>query len=531
MNEKEKLAREAALMTIKRVKSFEELNAKNLEEAQQKFVEATRRRWEKNFATHQTFRGGEYVNYPDFDAKIAFGLFRLAGFKINEREDVVYVMPGQTAENKINLDTGNKLGLKVEKNWENLTDTFDHHTQEAPLDTCTAKIVYQTLIELGLLEKNEALDRLIEFTSQIDNKNYSHQKEDFLQSDRTILGLHPYLNFKQLYEYFRSSRKPTELLSEEELQNLGLLSQGSKKRNRSLERQEQIEEAMKMIKERVSNGFEIETPLGKFFIEYISEEMSRKEKKGIPLRVDAVLAEGYRGLILYNQETESFFINFDPNSSTRLFLGLEGSKNVRGKMTIKPSIEKTPLRVSLREIIKKLGGDPEKTKGKLKEALEKNDLWINIFSVEPKLYKGRAGRPDHWGIESPLSEKYRKHAIFPPDFKPEKGFLYRVRIVKDTQPSEKNKGAYLLKVVGKEKIGKKEEKEEKETKTYIVKVQYQKGWVTDDIGQQEGKPGKIGLFPKDSVLDTRCRYKVKIVEEKQNCYILEIIEEIKLENK
>lgn len=515
MNEKEKLSREAALITIKRIESFDELWAKNQKEGHQKFVKATRRIWEKNFATHKVLRNGEYINFPDFDAKITFGLFRLAGFKFDERKDVVYVMPGEEAKDRINLDTGNKSGLKVAKDWKNLTDTFDHHTEAAPLDTSTAKIVYQTLTELGLLEKNEALDRLVEFTTQMDNKNYPDQEKYFFQSWRTVLGLHHYISFKKLYEYFKSGRKPHEFLSEEEIKELGISPSVSQ------ERKKLIEQSIKMVEKLARKGYEIETSYGKFFIDYTSEETNEASKK-IPLRTDAILAKGYQGTVLYNQKTESFFINLNSQTPEKFDFDLIGAINLRGKMLIKPVSDKNPLQVSLREIIEKLGGDPEEAKGKLKEALEKNDLWINIFEIKPREFKTRKkGEKDHFGVYY-LNDEYRKHGIIvePPSFTQENGKIYQVRIIKDTNPKEERKGAYLFKIIG-------EKKEEKET--YIVTVELSPKstrWITRDLG-------KIGLFPEGVALDARSRYEVEIVRDTnptdptKGAYILKIVREVK----
>lgn len=58
------------------------------------------------------------------------------------------------------MDTGDKFGIVYKE--PTYTAFFDHHAKGTKEVTSTAKIVYKTMVDLGMIEKSEAIDRLFE---------------------------------------------------------------------------------------------------------------------------------------------------------------------------------------------------------------------------------------------------------------------------------------------------------------------------------------------------------------------------------
>jgi|GEM_PF-5775115 len=471
-NPKDKLARLLAFMILKRVFSgesnghpelehltTEDLNAPTAEEGHQKFLKVAREVLSQSLATHGKQREGKTQKIADLDARISFGLLRLAGCKFDEHKDVVYVESGQMVEGRIQVDTGNVLGTQISEDWHDLTDVLaDHHLPDAPLDSSSAKIVYENLVIMGLLERTEALDRLVEFVSQADNKKFDDifYTEEWQRniSWRSIAGVGQNMDFKKLHQYFERYQSPYQAFPKDPqneipvdpifLREFGLVQgRGQESINLCQKRKNNINQGLDMVRELRSKGFEIKTRYGKFFVDYISEGMSEQRRKGVPLRADAVLANGYQGLIIYNQETESYFINLDPRIEARLNLSnLDDGVAVRGKMFIRNFADKTPLKHSLADIFSCLGGNPVLAKGELGQAIKENEEWIKLIDVDGEIfekYQGGQGQPAYWGLPS-RQEKGRKHGrvVLPENFQPEKGRKYQVRII-----GEKNDVAFL----------------------------------------------------------------------------------------
>ncbi len=257
MTEQFKNSRNAVDITVGKVGSFAELDAPTEKLADEKFAEKTRELWKK-FAVSGVLQfdkeEGKQILCPftDFDGNMAIAILNLAGINTS---DIEFIRPGQHKEGAINLDTGDKFG--VEHDSQTQTSFFDHHAKGQNQATSTAEIVYQTMIDLGLLEKSEALDRLTDFVTKIDNRLYP--AEDFLKSGRTLLGLQRGAKFENLVKYFEDYDTPRKELSTDELAKYGL-------KEASVKQQIIVDEAIATLDRMIEEGKVIKTAYGDILI-------------------------------------------------------------------------------------------------------------------------------------------------------------------------------------------------------------------------------------------------------------------------
>jgi len=329
--------REATRITLDKVSSWEELNAATLEKGNEKFSQKTRELW-KDFAVHGVLVfdkvKGERVLKPftDLDGNSALGILNMAGI---DTSNLQYVRPGEFVEGAINIDTGDKYGVVYDE--ETYTAYFDHHEKGSPV-TSAAEVVYIAMIELGMVEKSKELDRVIDFVTKIDNRQFP--PEEFLRSARTILGLQRGLTFEQLVKYFQDHQSPIEELTPEEFEKYGL--------REAAERQQQVvDDAMKKLTEMEDAGKVVETAYGSVVVNENGE-----------LRVGASAAYVRHDGIINITPGRSFAVTFKEKEidedKLREKLGdkFQG-KIIRGKMWIYNG--KEPLGLTTQEIIDALG--------------------------------------------------------------------------------------------------------------------------------------------------------------------------------
>lgn len=221
-------SRGLARYTLHRIKNYDELAADTEQEGDERFKQKTKELW-KNFAVHGIVRRNEQtgenviINHTDLDGKAALGLLNLAGI---ETKRITYVKPGVAVNEALNLDTGGITGIVAEEGGKRVV--IDHHADESGRDTSTTKYVYESLVDLGLLEKKEELDNLVNFVTEADNKTFPDF--NFGESWRTMDGLQRYATFDNLHGFFRQGKDPSEILSEQDIKYFGLEkgSQGQK---------------------------------------------------------------------------------------------------------------------------------------------------------------------------------------------------------------------------------------------------------------------------------------------------------------
>jgi len=208
--EKYKSIRQAAEITLNKIKKWEELNADTEKEGDEKFKQKSRELW-KNFVTHGRLRfdkkTGEPIieNHTDLDGKISIKLLNMAGFDVDEK-NIEYVAPGGQSKEpgKFHIDTGGKDGIVILKDG---TVFIDHHGPGSDNNVSAAKFTYEILTGLGLLEKKKYLDDLVNFVTQVDNFKYPEEKKYFKNyfenSWRTLLGLYRMASADNLINFFK----------------------------------------------------------------------------------------------------------------------------------------------------------------------------------------------------------------------------------------------------------------------------------------------------------------------------------------
>lgn len=334
MSEKYEYSRQAAKITLDKVSSWEELNAATLEEADKKFKEKTKEYW-KEFAVSGVLqfdqKEGKQVLRPftDLDGKCALGILKEAGIDTSK---LTYVRPGEYLKGAINLDTGDKFGVVYEE--PTYTAYFDHHGPGTKEVTSTTEIIYKTMVDLGLIEKSEALDRLVKFVNDIDNRKLP--PEEFLRSGKTILGLQRALDFDKLLSYFKEHKSATEELTPEEFEKYGLKEEAEKQ-------QKIVDESMATLEKMAQEGKVIDTSYGKVVV---------NENNELKTGSSAAYVK-YDGIINFTPG-KSFAVTFkekdidEQKIKEKLGDKFQG-KIIRQKMWIYN--EKDPLKLTIEEII------------------------------------------------------------------------------------------------------------------------------------------------------------------------------------
>ncbi len=329
---KNKTSRDAAEITIARVSDYSELAADTEQEGDKQFIKKTRELW-REFAVHGITRVDAKTKqttilpFTDLDGKSSMLMLKLAGIDV---KDVKYVAPSSSVEGRINLDTGDKEGLVIEDGGK--TAFMDHHAPESGSDSSATKVAYETLIKLGLLKREEHLDKLVEFVTQVDTGSYPRTKEDFKNSYLTVLGLQRFIDPSDLVDYFKDGRSPTKLLSLVGLQRMGLVG-------RSKEQKKIVDSSLARLAEMDKDGMVVDSDrYGRIVIDL---------GKTVGAGFDAARGYGCGAYVIWNPKEQNFFIN----TAGPLNEEFPQGRKVRENMWIKPLHDKTPLTVKLSDVL------------------------------------------------------------------------------------------------------------------------------------------------------------------------------------
>ncbi len=381
------LSRKASYATLKKLEKqagqWAELNASTKKEGDAIFKEKFKQLWAE-LAVHGTIEFDEngnpvIKNFTDLDGKVSIGILKEAGMPTNNIE---YINPGTFKKNKMNIDTGNKHGLEVvEDDDGNVTIIGDHHSDTSGRDTCASKIFYETMLSLGMIERTPALDKLVEFVTQLDNKKFPNEKKYYKESWHTVLGLYRYFNFKSLLRFFQSGHSPTDPLSNAELLDFRLI-EPKKKENKSdpiefkgpaLRQRNIIETALTKLGEMKKEGLVV--PSQRYGL--IAIDIGKK----VPSGFDAASHVGCDTYINWSPDTRGFFITSPERGVTDNF---KQGKNIRGGMYMKPRSDRSPLTLTLGEVLNKMTDGQLQPTGKLKEFLDiEKTIVYNSDMIEP----------------------------------------------------------------------------------------------------------------------------------------------------
>jgi len=353
-------ARDAAKITLSKIERYDLLNAETEQEGDEKFKQETQRLW-KDLAVHGVlgYKNGKpsLFNFGDLDGRSSLALLKRAGINTG---NVEYIKPGEHVGGFLNIDTGNQNGLVLLDENGQLTAYMDHHGDEAGNDTSAAAITYKTLVELGLLEREECLDEAVEFVTQMDNKTFPDAGQYFKDSYRNLLGLQRYIEFEKLVEFFKDGKNPTDNLSEDEIVKYGFVKNS---KNRSNELKTVIEDSLRQLDELKKNGFIVESEkFGKVVV-----DVGGKVQAGF----NAVVAEGYDTYIKWGLTGGGFFITskFDFPEDFKLDDGIKP----RSKMWLRPAFDETPVKTNMGDVLRAFLGGDFQFEGELKELVEKSD--------------------------------------------------------------------------------------------------------------------------------------------------------------
>ena len=352
-------------------KEYDSLNASAEQAGDEKFKEVTREVWKefavRGFLVKDRETGEIKVSgKTNTDSKVSLYLLQKAGMSV---KNVKYLAPGEYDPGKFNIDTGKQDGLII---LDDGTVIIDHHGENSPLDTSAAGEVYDILARLGMLEKNEDMDRLIEFVNQVDNFDYPNAqkyfKNYFENAHKTILGTYRMLPPKVLEDFFAykdnktgKPLSPTEPLSIALRRKFYIENQpNSKKESRGQKVKKNIEEQHKRLEQMEKDGLIVESDrYGKICV--VTEGNFYN---------DAMRAYGCDTVIFWNKDENDVFISSlvgKPIEDT-----FDQGDNIRKTMWIKSKSSDDKLTMQLRDVLEKMTDGKLKISDKLQKILDTN---------------------------------------------------------------------------------------------------------------------------------------------------------------
>ena len=198
----------AALLMTDILLQQPELAGKNLEQldweqVSEQFTKAVREVWQDFYYSgqwrfDQKTKEFELSDNKDMDAKVSLFLFKLAGIKGATLAKAL--PPGEASAAGTTFDSGKKDGVVVAKN----KVVIDNHQPNRGYETSSAKIIYRLLASMGNIKENSRLRALVELSVDDDNGRLITNKKQFDNSNKTLRGLHRYLDADDLFSYIRS---------------------------------------------------------------------------------------------------------------------------------------------------------------------------------------------------------------------------------------------------------------------------------------------------------------------------------------
>jgi len=295
---------------------------------------------------------------PDLDSRASIYLLGLAGVNYNK---LTFVPKGEWVPGKINIDTGERPAFDIE---EDGSVFFDHHGKEK-VDwenaTSATKIIYEILIKHGLLKREEWLDTLVKFVTDIDNADYPLD-EDYFKNEwwRSLYGLQKAISFESLVNLIKDGKDPRKPFTKEVAES-AIVEMANKKEaplfNVCLNQQRMVDNSVRGVKEARDKMDDLGIEgsqnklLGKTVLNIIkvSEVDGKgkevKNKNHIPLGFTAARALGYDSYFLWDEKNGGFFLTskFDMQKIFDIISPLSpGAKIIRGTMIINQGEEVPP---------------------------------------------------------------------------------------------------------------------------------------------------------------------------------------------
>jgi len=380
-------------------KGINSLNTPTMDESDKKFVELAKKAIDV-LTVHGSLdrKTGNIISESDLDGKGCIKLFNLAGI---DTSSVNYVKHGDTYPEGVIADTSNVDGVVTEEDGKRVI--MDHHGEKSDRTTSATKHVYETLVDFGLLKREDYLDKYVEYVTKCDNENYSDAefKEVFENYERNMYGLRNKMTSDEICNFFKKGVNPADKLSDYSLKKLeGYITQNykwkksdtSKKKHKvflnlidySKELLEYKNESIKEIAEMEKAGFVFDTGddrFGKILIDTkkINPPTTNKISACYPklptnehIGQLAARDAGYGGYLVMSEVDDNFHLTTNRSMDETSIPGGFPDKNnllsVRGGMIFKTGAS---LDMTLEDVLRTLKGDPDfKLEGRLKEAID-----------------------------------------------------------------------------------------------------------------------------------------------------------------
>lgn len=358
---------------------YADLNAKTEEERNQKFNEITRHLWDE-ITVHGMFNKGadgkwQLMQRSDLDGESCLKLLELAGIQI-DRNKINFVANGDGADSGLVLDTSNKHGVIAEDGGRMVTS--DHHGERSGRGTSATKFLYLALVDVGLLERQDYLDKYVDFVTKDDNKNFTdaEYKTIFKNYHCNLYGINRKLTVDEIFDLIKNNQNPMEAISKEYLESHTYYNVATKKEETLAQLSEnmlkKIIQAKQDIARMEKQGFVVDTgnAYGKVLIDVKMLKADGKYQPRISGNAGgpiAAFARGFDAYISWSPEENSFAL-FTKRRMPKDFL--PQGRNTRGNMWTKNERDGEVLKVKLEDILAKLSEKPFAIEGKLKEALE-----------------------------------------------------------------------------------------------------------------------------------------------------------------
>ncbi len=298
---------------------------------------ALSRHFWQGLATHGTERttatGKIFKKYSDADGELAVELMKAAGI---DTKNVTFVNKGEFAEGKVSVDTGGKRGgisVVVEpymdqgiEKWR-VTTIVDHHPEG---EESASKMVYKSLIGLGLLEKTKGASEAVAFLNAIDNGkipgNIPKDKMfDFFKNQyaSTLYGIEGFLKGSGILKFFRSKNHhdpliPLDIGQKEDIDLKDSYGKEDKvtKVDKIIARiQENVDNSIEAIRRLEAQGSVLKSDkYGKILVDIGGK---------VPLTGKAARMLGYDGYLSWKPEEKFFLLVTDLDNDIELNDGIK----------------------------------------------------------------------------------------------------------------------------------------------------------------------------------------------------------------
>lgn len=345
----------------------------------------------RDLAVHGMYNNGAWITMTDTDGYGAKFMMEAAGLRSKETKwhfvakgNVYGVIEGVST---INADTSrveSSEGKKsIEGSWLEKIEVdgkvayvlmLDHHANRSTVGTSATRAAYEGFIAMGLIDRNNDFDKLVDFVTKVDNGQEFEfplgiSKREFFKQHfaETIWGAHSKMGASRseyILKHFRSGGTAMDILSHQQMKDMRLIFT-IKEKTKTVdgkkeivspktridyhkELQNEVDIAMKRLEELETEGKIADIPgYGKILV----DEGGLMGQFGS----EAAKACGYDGCLIWNKKTNSFKLT----TSKKLDVVFDIGMKVRDHMWMLPESQKQELTYDLDSFLKVLSKSQE----------------------------------------------------------------------------------------------------------------------------------------------------------------------------